>query len=107
MNDTTTTETDDLSSLTKEQKEEMNWKMAHSLLLVAHEMLTKKLERGEDPEAADYMTPIGIACACLGDEYPAEELCRMMSALAAMMRVKDLMKKQAEQDQQQGDNNVH
>lgn len=107
MNDTTETQADSLSEITQEQKIEMNWKMAHSILLVAHEMLQKKLERGEDPEAADYMTPIGIACAAMGDEYPAEELCRMMAALAAMMRVKELMQKQAEQDQQQGDENVH
>ena len=110
MNDTTNTaaeETIDWSDLSKEQKEGMNWKMAHSMLMVGHEMLESKLSRGETPEPEDYMTPIGIAISCLNDAYPPDELCRMMSALAAMMRVKDLMKKQAEQDQQQGEDNVH
>lgn len=97
MNDTTTTETDDLSSLTKEQKEEMNWKMAHSMLMVCHEMLESKLSRGKTPEPEDYMTPIGIAISCLNDAYPPEELCRMMSALAAVMRIKRAMRGEDEQ----------
>lgn len=101
MNDTTTNtaaeDNIDWSDLPKEKKEEMNWKMAHSMLMVAHEMLESKLSRGKTPEPEDYMTPIGIAISCLNDAYPPEELCRMMSALAAVMRIKRAMRGEDEQ----------
>lgn len=98
MNDTTENNAVDWSDLSREQKVEMNWKLAHSILLVANEMLDTKLSNGEEPEAEDYMTPISIAVSALSDEYSPQELCQMMSALAAMMRVKETVLKQNEQE---------
>ncbi len=92
----------DWSDLSKEKKEEMNWKMAHSMLMVGHEMLESKLSRGETPEPDDYMTPIGIAISCLNDAYPPEELCRMMSALAAVMRIKKAIRGENKEGEDDG-----
>ena len=102
MNDTAETQADSLSEITQEQKIEMNWKMAHSMLMVGHDMLESKLSRGEMPEPDDYMTPIGIAISCLNDAYPLEELCRMVSALAAVMRIKKAMRGENEEGEGDG-----
>lgn len=92
----------DWSELGKQRKEEMNWKMAHSILLMAFDSLSNKLERGEQPDPDDYMTPMSIAISCMNDDYPPQELCNMMSALAAVMRLKKELAEQAsEQDETQ------
>lgn len=48
------------------------------------------------------MTPIGIAISCLNDAYPPEELCRMMSALAAVMRIKKAIRGENKEGEDDG-----